>query len=201
MTILALDTTTEQASVALRRDGVTIAEEAITTTDGHSHLLYEMIQSVLEKSDTRLSRIDCFASAIGPGSFTGVRLCLTAAKGLAEGTGKRAVGISNLRALAAFGSAPFRNPVIDARRGQIYTAVYDDALKLVSPEILTGACQWETQAGVERITTTPGLAAAIALCAELDGPDKWLDPAALDANYVRKADAEMFWTDSGSIRT
>lgn len=199
MIILAIDTTTEQASVALRKDGVTIGEEAITVSGGHSHLLYEMIRSVLDKVGILLEQVDCFACAIGPGSFTGVRLGVAAAKGLAEATGKPAAGISNLRALASFGTAPFRSPLIDARRGQTYAAVYDSNLVLVSPETLTGVEEWETKAGVERITTTPALAAAIALCAELDGPEKWVDPAGLDASYVRRADADMQWIDKGAI--
>lgn len=198
MIILALDTTTNQASVALRQAGVTVAEEVITTGDGHSHIIYQMIQTVLDKAGVKLSQIDCFASATGPGSFTGVRICLTAAKGLADASGKPAMGVSNLRALATFGSAPFRNPILDARRGQIYTAIYDAALKLVSPETLTTADQWITEAGVECITVTPPLAAAIAFCAEFDGPQHWQDPALLDANYVRQSDAEMFWHDHRS---
>lgn len=201
MTILALDTTTSQASVALRRDGETVVEEVMVTTDGHSHLLYQMIQAALDTAGISIGDIDCFASAIGPGSFTGVRLCLTAAKGLADATGKPVMGVSNLRALAIFGTGPLRNPVIDARRGQIYTAVYDANLALVLPETLTNEESWVTEAGIERITVAPPLASAIAFCAELDGPQKWVAPAVLDASYVRRADANLFWVDGGSVRT
>lgn len=201
MIVLALDTTTELASVALRRDGVTLAETSIASTDGHGHLIYEMIRSVLDQSAIALHQVDCFATAIGPGSFTGVRICVAAAKGLAEATSKPVAGISNLRALATFGSAPFRCPIIDARRGQIYSAVYDASLAIVSPEVLTTQAELVTSPEVELMTAAPPLAAAIALCAELDGPAQWLDPAALDANYVRRADAELYWTDTGSVKT
>ncbi len=196
MIILALDTTTDKASVAIRQAGVTVAEETVTTTDGHSYLLYGMIQSALTNAGLTLNHVDCFATASGPGSFTGVRICMTAAKGLAEATGKPAIGISNLRALATFGTAPLRNPIIDARRGQIYTAIYNSDLALVSHETLTTLDQWSVSSEVEVINLTPPLAAAIALCADLDGPPNWHDPAFLDANYVRRSDAEMFWTDN-----
>jgi tRNA threonylcarbamoyladenosine biosynthesis protein TsaB len=197
--ILGLDTTSDGASVAIRRDGATVAEEVVVSTDGHSHLLYQMIQQVLDGAGIALEEVDCFASAMGPGSFTGVRICLTAAKGLADAMGKRAIGVSNLRALAAFGTAELRNPILDARRGQIYTAVYNSELALVSPETLTTASEWVVAADVERVTSDLPLASAIAWCAELDGQDRWLDPALLDANYVRRADAEHSWMDRGSI--
>ncbi len=198
MIILALDTTTEQASVALRQNGITVTEETATTPDGHSYLIYEMIQSALEKAGITLRQIDCFATASGPGSFTGVRLCMTAAKGLAEAGSKPAIGISNLRALASLGTAELRNPIIDARRGQIYTALYNSKLSLIGQETLTTAADWQVPPGAEMITEASPLAPAIALCAELDGPALWHDPALLDANYVRRSDAEMFWTDTRS---
>ncbi len=71
--------------------------------------------------------VDCFAAASGPGSFTGVRVGLACVKGLAEALGKPAVAVSNLRAIASFGTAPWRAVVLDARRGEIYGAVYDAA--------------------------------------------------------------------------
>jgi tRNA threonylcarbamoyladenosine biosynthesis protein TsaB len=185
--ILGLDTTSNVASVALRREGVTVAEEILETTDGHAQWIYQMIERVLEKGGITLHQVDCFASAVGPGSFTGVRICLAAAKGLADATGKPAAGISNLRALASFGTGDLRQPVIDARRGQIYTAGYNSLLELVSPEILMEG---------KVLSPVPPLAAAIALCAEMDGPDRWQDPAALDAHYVRRSDVDAQWHDT-----
>ncbi len=197
MIILALDTTTDLASVALRKNGVTVFEEVMATTDGQSHVIFQMIQTVLEKASVQLSEVDCFASAVGPGSFTGVRICLAAAKGLAHAMEKPVAGISNLRALATFGTSELRNPILDARRGQVYTAVYRADLSLVSEEIVVAATDWKVAEDVERITGQKPLAAAIALCAELDGSAKWQDPAALDAHYVRRADADSMWTDTG----
>ena len=187
MIILGLDTTSNVASVALRRDGATVAEEVLETTDGHAQWIYHMIERVLERAGITLDHVDCFASAVGPGSFTGVRICLAAVKGLADATGKPAAGISNLRALATFGTGDERKPVIDARRGQIYTAIYNSRLELVSPEVLIDG---------QATDPVPALAGAIALCAEQDGPDKWQDPAALDAHYVRRSDSDAQWHDA-----
>lgn len=187
MIILGLDTTSNLASVALRRDGVTVAEEVLETTDGHAQWIYQMIERLLNRAGITLDQVDCFASAVGPGSFTGVRICLAAAKGLAEATGKPAAGISNLRALAAFLPGDERKPVIDARRGQIYTATYNSRLELISAEVLIDGKPEEP---------FPALAGAIAMCAEQDGPQKWQDPAALDAHYVRRSDSDAQWQDA-----
>ena len=186
MTILALDTTSERASLALRRDGVTLAHLALDSKDGYAHLIFDAITRLLLDAGVQLHEIDCFAAASGPGSFTGVRVGLAAVKGLAAALGKPAAGISNLRALASFGNL---RPVIDARRGEVYTADYDADLRLVSPEIVG------TFADLPITPAPENLAAGVALCAEMDGPSSWQDPAALDANYVRRADAELFWRD------
>jgi len=89
--------------------------------------------------------------------------------------------------LAALGNL---TPVIDARRGEVYTAVYDSNLRLVSPETV------QPNKGAVITPAARNLAAAVAYCAELDGPAGWQDPAALDANYVRRSDAELFWKDA-----
>jgi tRNA threonylcarbamoyladenosine biosynthesis protein TsaB len=201
--ILALDTTSEFGSLAVRRDGETISELALHSPEGFAHLIFPAIDEVLCKSGIGLADIDCFAAANGPGSFTGVRVGLSAIKGLAAALGKPAVGVSNLRALASFGNSPLRATMIDARRGEVYAAVYDSALRIVVPEVVMPLAAWlETfsKAEYERVSQEGGprkLAAAVAYCAEADGPSGWQDPAALDANYVRRSDAELFWKDAG----
>jgi tRNA threonylcarbamoyladenosine biosynthesis protein TsaB len=186
VTILALDTTSPHGSLALRRDGATLSELALHSSDGYAHLIFQGITDLLREGRVGLAEIDCFAAASGPGSFTGVRVGLAAVKGLASALGKPVAAISNLRALAALGNL---TPVIDARRGEVYTAVYDTELRLVSPETV------EPFSDVPVALSSGNLAAAVALCAEKDGPAGWHDPAALDANYVRRADAELFWKD------
>ncbi len=201
MTILALDTTSECGSLAIRSGGQTAVETAIHAPEGFAHLLFPAIERLLAGAEVRLADIDCFAAAAGPGSFTGVRIGLSAVKGLAAATGKPAAGISNLRAVSSFGNSPLRAVTLDARRGDVYAAVYDADLEPVGPEAVLRLADWlqtlGPASGYEFISQSRrSLAPAVALCAELDGlKGRWQDPAALDANYVRRSDAELFWKE------
>lgn len=215
MTILGLDTTSEFGSLAVRSDGRTVAEIMLHSRDGFAHLIFPAVQDVLRQAGVGLHEIDRFAAASGPGSFTGVRVGLSAVKGLAEALGKTVVGMSNLRALAWFGRLPLRAVLIDARRGEVYAAVYNSELQPVGDEAVLKLSDWlatldqpdyefisgsvtaEVLKGT-RFAAMPfreapkSLAAAIAACAE---KDHGMDPAALDANYVRRSDAELFRRD------
>jgi tRNA threonylcarbamoyladenosine biosynthesis protein TsaB len=211
--IFAVDTTSEFGSVAVRRAHLTVAEVQLHSLDGFGHLIIQAIQNALEQVNTQLDEIDCFAAASGPGSFTGVRVGLSAVKGLAEALHKPATGISNLRALSLAGHASLRAVALDARRGQVYGAVYDGRAKLVVAETVGPWDEWlqRVPPGAEFVGLDGGpcdiagvaftigpryLAAAVAACAEMDAPAAWSDPVGLDANYVRRSDAEMFWKDS-----
>ncbi len=212
LVILGVDTTSEFGSVAVRRGTQTAGELPIQSSDGFGPHIIQAIQEVLLKASVRLEEIDCFAAASGPGSFTGVRVGLAVVKGLADAMNKPAAGISNLLAMSLFGHAPLRAVVLDARRKQIYGAVYDSNGKALVGEIV---CTWadfvkavpteaefvgweggpcET-AGVAFTVAPRWLAAAVAECAWRIGPSGWSDPVGLDANYVRRSDAELFWTD------
>jgi tRNA threonylcarbamoyladenosine biosynthesis protein TsaB len=211
--ILAIDTTSEFGSLAVRRGGETVWEvHLLHATDGFGPRIIGAIAEVLAKANAKLREIDCFAAANGPGSFTGVRVGLASIKGMAEALHKPAVGISNLRALSLFGKAPLRAVALDARRGQVYGAVYDSNARIVVAETVTSWDEWVSTIppGAEFIgledgpcknadvvfTTAPlWLAAAVAECAELDRHDGWTDPVAIDANYVRRADADLSWKD------
>lgn len=215
LNILAIDTTSEFGSLALRSEGRTIAETEIHSNEGFAHLLFGAIEELLEKAGWELGAIDCFAAASGPGSFTGVRVGLAGVKGLAEAMGKPAVGVSNLRVLSSFGSSPLRAVVLDARRGQVYAAVYNAELEPVVPEAVLDKEKWldslrndeyeiiadakfrEALAGtpfetMPHVEPPRSLAGAVAYCASRS---EGVDPAALDANYVRRSDAELFWKD------
>jgi len=199
VTILAIDTTSSLGSIALRRNGHTTLIREITSPDGFAHVIFPSIEELLAEAGCRLGDIDCFAAGSGPGSFTGVRVGLSVVKGLAEAEGKKAVGISNLRALASFGKSDRRAVYLNARRGEIYGAVYDENLQIVIPEQVFKNLDW-IPAGAEIIRAEDhrSLAGAIAACAEMEllkNPDG--DPAGLDANYVRRSDAELFWKDDG----
>jgi tRNA threonylcarbamoyladenosine biosynthesis protein TsaB len=197
--VLALDTTGETGSLAVAIDDRIIEQVELHSADGFAHVIFVEIERLLTRHQLTLRDIDCFASASGPGSFTGVRVGLTAAKGLAEATGRKVVAISNLQALAWHGTRPLRAPVIDARRGEIYGAVYNAELECVQEEIVTTYENWRAAlpAGdIEIITARPLLAGAIALIAARQFPaGLGKDPAEIDANYVRRSDAELLWKD------
>jgi tRNA threonylcarbamoyladenosine biosynthesis protein TsaB len=199
--ILSIDTTSEYGSIALVEANVTIEEIALHAPDGFGHVLFGHIQELLEKNGTTVHQMECFAAASGPGSFTGVRVGLAAAKGLAEATGKRIVAVSNLRALARFGSAPLRACVIDARRGEVYAAVYNDELRIAMPEVVIKLETWlpTLPPGCEVISIADAprpLAAAIGHIAWDEFTlGRASDPAEIDANYVRRSDAELLWKD------
>lgn len=216
--LLALDTTHEFGSLALVRGGETLQETAVRAPEGFAHILYGELRTLLDGQRVSLNDIDCFASASGPGSFTGVRVGLSCIKGLAEACGKPALAVSNLQALASFGTRARRVPLIDARRSQVYAAVYDATGEIIEPEVVASLGAWLASvpgndlelvsmdfapfeqelaaSSFAKVTAPQALAAAIGriasrrFCAGDAG-----DPAALDANYVRRSDAELFWKD------
>jgi tRNA threonylcarbamoyladenosine biosynthesis protein TsaB len=201
--ILAIDTSGEFAGLTLL-DGEPL-ELVVHSPEGHAGQLIWNIDALLRRAGKTIHDVDCFAAASGPGSFTGIRVALSAAKGLAEATGKPMVAVSNLQALAFYGTATLRAPVIDARRGEIFGALYDRDLNLVEPETVAKFEPWYERlpAGVEIVcagdflafpfTLAPrSLSTAVAHIAQLAAK---VDPAATDANYVRRADAEAKWRD------
>ena len=219
--ILAVDTTHEFGSLALLRGGMVREETLLYSPEGFGQILFGRIAEMLARHAVEAGEIECFAAASGPGSFTGVRIGLAAIKGLAEANGKPAVGVSNLAAMAAFGSAARRAVVIDARRGEVYGAVYDASGAVVTPETVMPFPAWldrlpegeiefiamdfspfapavaGTRWAQAPVTTAPrALAGAVGRIAW----ERWragqaADPAAIDANYVRRSDAELFWKE------
>ena len=153
--ILSVDTTHEFGSLALTGDGALVEEVLLHSPDGFGHVLFGHIGSLLDRHHCGLAAIDCFAAASGPGSFTGVRIGLACVKGLAEATGKPVVGVSNLEAIATFGSHPLRAAVLDARRGEVYGAVYDSAGRIVCGEVVAKFPAWlaTLSDGVEFVST------------------------------------------------
>lgn len=197
--LLAIDTTGEFGSLALAEDGRVLDEVRLHSPEGFGHVLFPEIERLLARHSRKIVGIGGFAAAAGPGSFTGVRVGLTAAKGLAEATNRKVVAISNLQAIASFGTKPLRAVAIDARRGEIFGAVYDSELRLVSEEVVMKQEDWlkTLPLDVEMITEPPrALAAAIArIAAARFEAGLAQDPAEIDANYVRRSDAELLWRD------
>ncbi len=211
--VLAIDTTGDVGSIALVGERGLIEEVMLDSPDGFAHVLFDEIERLLQRHGLNVSQIDAFASASGPGSFTGVRVGLTAVKGLAEATGRKVIAVSNLQALAWYGSRPLRAVVLDARRGEVYGGVYDNHLQLVQEEVVATLPVWLAslpQGELEIITqglplggvtasviqAPKALAGAIGCIAfERLLAGEVLDPAEIDANYVRRSDAELLWKD------
>jgi tRNA threonylcarbamoyladenosine biosynthesis protein TsaB len=131
MHLLAIDTTTRRASVALLQDDEVRGEIRLLEDGGHSPTVLPAVEMLLNAAGRRPVDVDAYAVAVGPGSFTGVRVGISTVQGLALGSGRPVVGLSSLEGLAARlqGSAPILGPVMDAYRDQVYAAVYDADLK------------------------------------------------------------------------
>lgn len=126
MKILAIDTATECCSVALdKKDDNAVDQLTHMTSNEHSKLVLGMVSKLLEKHDMKLSELDAIAVDIGPGSFTGLRIGIGVAQGLAYGAGLRAIGISSLHALAAACPDGVSLTAIDARMKQVYWGIFE----------------------------------------------------------------------------
>jgi tRNA threonylcarbamoyladenosine biosynthesis protein TsaB len=133
MLILAVDTSTRTGSAAILRDSQVLAEISGYEETPYSTRLFRDVAALQERTDIGLDQVDVFAVAAGPGSFTGLRVGLTAVKAWAEVHGKRIAAVSGLEAIAAeflmdqkggASNAHFIAPFLDARRGQIFGAIY-----------------------------------------------------------------------------
>ena len=127
MLILAFESSAKAASVALCRDGKLVSQYSQCSGLTHSRTLLPMAEDLLKNAEVKLSEVDGFAVAHGPGSFTGIRIGVSAVKGLAWASDKPCVGVSTLEALAWNGvcAGGLVCPVMDARRAQVYNAVFD----------------------------------------------------------------------------
>jgi tRNA threonylcarbamoyladenosine biosynthesis protein TsaB len=240
MLILAIDTSTRNGSVALLRDDAILAEISSHEETIYSSRLFRDLEILKEKAKFSLNQIDLFAVTSGPGSFTGLRIGLTAVKAWSEIYGKPIAAISGLEAIAAqskplTGSLTVENeivaPFFDARRGQLYGSIYlrrpgsrialeplgDESIVLPEefaelvraslhlgrativspvPELLPTKLIEDLLPGVGIEAVSAVLAPAVGrLGFERSKRGELVDALGLDANYVRRSDAESAWTD------
>jgi tRNA threonylcarbamoyladenosine biosynthesis protein TsaB len=124
--LLAVETSTRTGALALLEAGVVVAESRVNITVTHGERLLAAIDAVLRSARWQLADVAAFAVALGPGSFTGLRIGLSTVKGLAFATGRPVVGVPTLDALAW--SLPFCAypvcPILDARKNEVYAGVY-----------------------------------------------------------------------------
>lgn len=123
---LGIETATSVASVAVVDDRGVRAERALPMQGSHARTLLPLIDDVLAAAAVRLAMVDILAVSIGPGSFTGLRIGLSVAKGLALAADVPLVGICTLEAYArtATPRPGLICPVLDARKGEVYAAAY-----------------------------------------------------------------------------
>jgi tRNA threonylcarbamoyladenosine biosynthesis protein TsaB len=231
--ILCLDTSSLSGSVAVLRDHALIGVISTRGEENYSSRMFRQLGFLLSDLTLTLDQFDLFAVSAGPGSFTGLRVGLTAAKGWAEVYKKPVVGVSSLEAVATQSrlTATMVVPVLDARRGQIYFGIYrrgGEGLALDGDEFVATPEEFATKLRAAARDSTlsvitsdaelisglaphfdAGLAGLVAfetgssvlapfignISYERASRGKVSDALTLDANYIRRTDAEMHWKD------
>ena len=123
--ILAIETATRAGSVALARGPEILSSAEGNTAESHSISLLETVENVLQQVGVKLSDIDLFAAASGPGSFTGLRIGLATTKALAVCTGRKCAGVSTLAAIAhAAGDSEHTIALLPAGRGELFAQLF-----------------------------------------------------------------------------
>ncbi len=248
---LALDTSSPAGSIAILRENECLGLVSTRTDEAYSSRFFRQLQFLLDEFSLNLNEFDLFAVCSGPGSFTGLRVGLTAVKGWAEVYGKPIAAVSGLEAVAEQSrcGAKIVIPVLDARRGQIYFGKYrrqggaepngplldgqfpdawvaEQEERVATPEeFLKELTSWRT--GSEALESvaiaTPDPALLAKPLGEFRASSAWAesvhvehvsavlaphigrlgilhakrgrltDALNLDANYVRRSDAELNW--------
>jgi len=233
---LGIDTCEARGSVAVRKDGALVSVEKHETGEEYSSWLLPAVERGLRSAGATMREMSLLAVASGPGSFTGVRVGLTAVKAWAELFGIKVASVSRLEVMArqVTKAAGFVAASFDAQRGQVFGGLYKREDKagwnrieeemVIAPE---GFVEWVKRRvsgeRVEWITLDPqlfgdlpgwkertasaesmrlssdGLAAGVAELGEERAQEgKFTDVLLLDANYVRRSDAEIYWKDPAS---
>jgi len=137
--ILNIETSTQVCSVNLAKDGIKIIGKETDEANAHSKVLTVFIEEILHTSGIVLNEIDAVSVSKGPGSYTGLRIGISVAKGIAYAAGKRLLSVSTLQNMA-WGAKQKLNspdetlfaPLIDARRMEVYTQLFDYNLNPIS---------------------------------------------------------------------
>lgn len=236
MDFLLLDTSDARGCVAVFRNEEPLVTLPHPADEDFSSWLLPAVERALAQAGLSLSNLDGYAVCSGPGSFTGLRVGLTTVKAWAEIYVRPIAAVSRLETLAAAGSAglnprpPFTAIFSDARRGQVFAALYDATGTPVEPEAViaieaflsraeaicgTSSILWKTPDPnlLEMLPQWPSRQAKGDLLRRVEPPfaaqlgalayqkflqGKTTDALTLDANYVRRSDAELFWKDHSS---
>ncbi|HKA80140.1 MAG TPA: tRNA (adenosine(37)-N6)-threonylcarbamoyltransferase complex dimerization subunit type 1 TsaB [Xanthobacteraceae bacterium] len=142
MRVLAIDTALEACSAAVLERGIITASETLPMARGHAEALMPLVARVMDLADIEFADLDRIAVTTGPGSFTGLRVGISATRGIALASGKPAIGLSTLAAFGAPLIAEDDNTnvvaAIDARHDNVYLQVFGAGGRtLVAPRIAT----------------------------------------------------------------
>lgn len=188
--VLALDTTTSSGSCALARDGLIVCEQVSDAPNAHAEHLPGDLIALLDRAGVRLPEIDVFAVATGPGSFTGLRIGIATMQGLAFAEGKPLIGVSGFDALARLATEglPGRSPQakagrvatwVDAWRGEVFAALYEDGREIESPLVSRPEILLERMRGRATLFVGDGALAHQEAIRQMLGDDgRIADPAA-----------------------
>jgi tRNA threonylcarbamoyladenosine biosynthesis protein TsaB len=237
MLTLAVDTSTRAGSLAILRDRSVLRSVATCPSEPHASALFAELDRLLAELGLQTRDFDLFAAAGGPGSFTGLRVGLTAVKAFAEAFARPVTAVSTMEAIAVQAVTPAApsgvifGPTLDARRGQVFGGIYEfresssEDLLRIGEEVVMGADEFvqmvsERAAGRPVVFVSPTVGAIVpaveravlrsARLAEVSGVlapfvgklayaralrGEVGDALRLDANYVRRSDAEMKWRE------
>lgn len=135
--ILSLDTSTLNCSVALHEKGQLVSHELVSEEGSHSKALTLLIEKAMKTAGKKLADLAAVAVSNGPGSYTGLRIGLATAKGICFALDKPLICLPTLQILASVVQTPegfLLLPLLDARRMEVYAAVYDAQLKEMMPQ-------------------------------------------------------------------
>ena len=217
MLVLALDTTTSSASCAVARGHLVVCEQVNDAPQAHAEHLPGDLMSLLERAGIGLADIDAFAVAVGPGSFTGLRIGIATMQGLAFAEGRPLIGVSGFDALARLGGSVGRVATwVDAWRGEVFAALYEDGCEIEAPVVSRPEVLLESMRGrstlflgdgalahrdaIRRVLgadgrvadpAAPPLAGTIAILASEVRIGSDHAPHAIRPLYVRRTDAEL----------
>jgi tRNA threonylcarbamoyladenosine biosynthesis protein TsaB len=210
MRVLLVNTAGMEGSVALADTALAEAIVASEVLPGRSssERLVPAVRRLLEANGWRLGELAAVAVVHGPGSFTGVRVGLSAAKGLSEAAGVPLVAVSRLALLAAAGGVGTVHAVLDAGRGEFYYGEYVDGrclreALLSEADVLTAiaggvvvVCETKVAEALAEVrpmvVAEPSAGDALPLVVARIATGSFDDTALVDANYLRRTDLEIF---------
>jgi len=168
--ILSIETATGVCSTAIHENDNCLVEQINTVKKSHSEKLPELIQTTLEKAGKDFDDLSAIAVSKGPGSYTGLRIGVSTAKGIAFAYNLPLIGINTLMAMAHHGAQLTKDdeyicPMIDARRSEVYCLVTNHDLELI----------WETQALIVNENSFQNLSAGNTIVFLGDGSEKFRD--------------------------